>query len=85
MRYLENLKAYLDILVKSSPIDLKVYLGTLATFTSYTISIVSMDVMKDIITISVGVSTLLLTFYKLGKDIAKDIKNWVQKKKLKKS
>jgi len=86
MKYFTELKVYLTTLLKYSPIDLKVYLGTLATFISYAISTVSLDVVKDIVTISVGIGTLSLTLYKLSKDISKDIRSWLRKeKKIKKS
>lgn len=51
--------------------ELKVYLGTLLTFGSWLVSYISMDIVKDIITIFVGLSTLIYTIFKILSEISK--------------
>lgn len=54
--------------------EIKIYLGTFATLFSYLVSSISVDVVKDLVTIVLGVSTISFTVYKMVKEIVGDIK-----------
>lgn len=51
--------------------ELKVYLGTLLTFGSWLISSISIDIVKDVIAIVVGLATFIYTFFKILAEISK--------------
>ncbi len=51
--------------------EFTIYLGTILTFSGWLISSISIDIVKDIVTIVVGLATIVYTVYKTLGEISK--------------